>query len=526
MTFTTNISGIISTDNSTTSLLIANATFTGTGVACQKYSSITINIESDVDSAAGGVSIQFSSDNSNWVTYNEYTYMNTCNFNKTVIISAAYCRIVYVNGATGQSSFRLQTLFHISKPPVNTPQTIAMASDLTDAFGRLRVSNPTNLIEITHVNGLNDQRETRSTSGTGAITMNANAPIQNMSVTTNLDSAISQSRVRGYYQPGKSTQIFITGVLNQDTNGSGVSARLGFYDDDDGIYFEHRGDGADGSMYVVLRTSSSGSVVNTEVEQDDWNIDKMDGSGPSGVTMDPSKTLIYTIDFEWLGVGKVRTGLVINGTFFYVHDFLNSNIQVLPYMNLATQPLRAEIVSTSGAGEMGYICSTAISEGGLMQTSGDQYCVTRGNNLETVTTTLEPIISIRLKSTRLKTQVLLTKIHAIVTSGGNLAWYLYLFRDTTTAAQLTGASWVSAHSDSAAEYDITATAVTLTNTQLVSMGYISNNTDFLDFETQSVSNTNMTSNLNGETDFYVFAMQTLGGGNESISASLEWKEII
>jgi hypothetical protein len=56
----------------------------------------------------------------------------------------------------------------------------------------------------------------------------------------------------------------------------------------------------------------------TVVPQTNWNIDKLDGTGISGITLDISKAQILWMDIEWLGLGTVRIGFVINGNLFTV----------------------------------------------------------------------------------------------------------------------------------------------------------------------------------------------------------------
>jgi len=141
--------------------------------------------------------------------------------------------------------------------------------------------------------------------------------------TTNAHYSILQSRQYARYIPGKSHLVLITGIF---ASGSGATAN------------------------IVRRTSTSGSPVETVVPQASWNIDKMDGTGVSGITMDFTKTQILVISAQWLGVGRVIVGFNIGGIIRPVHQFLNANNLTVPYTQTFNLPVRMEIRNT-GASE-------------------------------------------------------------------------------------------------------------------------------------------------------------------------------
>jgi hypothetical protein len=527
MTFIPNVSGIVSTINSSSTPLGSGGVFTGTAEIVTKYATVDLSIDSNVGSAACGVQIQFSSDGTNWDIKNSYTYYSTNTFSVSIMVQAKYMRVVYTNTTAVQSSFRLQTILHISKQPSNTALIVQPIPSLIDAFGRIRVSNNFTLLEMTHVRGLNPFQMTSVVAGTGTITLNANSPYVTLAVTTNADSVKAQSRARGIYQPGKSLLVFNTGVINAASNATGVTSRIGYYDDNDGLYFEHQGNGAAGSLFVVIRTSGSGSVVNTSTAQSAWNIDKMDGTGTSGITIDSSKSLIFMIDFEWLGVGRIRFGTVIGGAVYYIHEINNANINTLPYMNCGSQPCRYEITSTSGAGSQRKICSTVISEGGFTSIGRVFSASYAKANLKAVNTPLVPIMSLRLKTTsnNPKVNVLIKNLSFLTTTASIMNWRLYIFRDLAVATFLTGGAWVSADAESAIEYNLSATAVTVTNGQLVTSGFVydSNLPDFsnLFLENQVF----ITSNISGLTDVAVFCSESMNLA-ESAAAAITWSELL
>ena len=203
--------------------------------------------------------------------------------------------------------------------------------------------------------------------------------------------------------------------------------------------------------------------------QANWNGDKLDGTGPSGITLDPSKAQILWLDFEWLGVGSVRCGFVINGQFIICHTFTNANEITSVYMTTAILPVRYEITSGSAVtASLKQICSTVISEGGYEQQSIGHVArrTTIFNNIDT-TANFYPIVSIRLASSALGAVVIPKRILFQPTTLQN--YELALIKNPT----LTGATWAAlVPSDSNVRYDVAATAISAPGT-IIQTGYIS-----------------------------------------------------
>jgi len=220
---------------------------------------------------------------------------------------------------------------------INDPDTPSV-----DAFGRFRISGLETIFSDksyfdNQIFWSNDIVGTSATIDTSSSLISSELLLQ---VGTALGEHVyRQTRQRMIYQPGKSQMIIQTGVMEPKTN---VRQRLGYFDASNGLYFEH--DGV--TMNVVIRSSSSGTLSNNIVPQASWNLDKMDGTGPSGIIIDWSKAQLWTWDLEWLGVGHVRAGLIVNGKIFYVHHFKHANIISGTYMGSATLPVRYEIENT------------------------------------------------------------------------------------------------------------------------------------------------------------------------------------
>ena len=226
-------------------------------------------------------------------------------------VVAEYIRISYTNGSIGQTSFRLQTIFHSNATSTRNAVPIVPDPILLDAFGRLRISEPVTLFEHKNTHVSNAVCFDQNIIGTANAVRNSNDSTVVLSTLANGDSVTRQSRRYITYQPGKSLLVMMTGVLNARSGGnqSGTVAEIGYFDDSNGVFFRY----SDSTLEIIKRSSVTGSVVDTNVDQVDWNLDKLDGTGNSGVTLQADKAQIFVFDFEWLGVGRVRVGIAIGG---------------------------------------------------------------------------------------------------------------------------------------------------------------------------------------------------------------------
>lgn len=270
-----------------------------------------------------------------------------------------------------------------------------------DAFQRLRVSNSETVFGTSQEYTSHPLLwEHYSVSG-GSVT---HAILTNSSTLTTGDStsgarALRQTKLYLRYVPGKSHLIKMTGTLQKGTAPAGTAwAGIGYYDDQNGVYFRQDSGGAS----VVIRTNTTGSVAQTKVYSANWNLDKLDGTGASGITVDWTKEQIFICDLQWLGVGRVRFGLDIDGLLIYVHEFDNANAKTVVYMRTANLPLRYEVFNEGGAGSnisVESVCSALESEGGTDEDDYYAFCYNAYLTPVSLDTTLRPYVTRRLRDT-------------------------------------------------------------------------------------------------------------------------------
>ena len=286
-----------------------------------------------------------------------------------------------------------------------------------DAFGKWRVSQPTTLFDSKQVvDSGSFYFDIKTTSG-GTVTWNSGSAQSTMAVTSTSGSrAIKQTKRIFVYQPGKSQQIICTGKF--DGRVDGIKKSIGSFDDDNGYFFQTSGS----SFGIVLRKTINGVRTDTFVSQSTWNLDKMNGTGPSGNTLDVSKAQIYTMDYEWLGVGRIRYGVVQKGILIYVHEINNYNSLETVYLRNPNLPIRYEISThknTTTGSLMTQICSTVISEGGFDNT-GKRVVITSNNGATIGASEYDAVLFIRYNSATSKcAQIIPEQLDLLIKPGNS-----------------------------------------------------------------------------------------------------------
>lgn len=351
------------------------------------------------------------------------------------------------------------------------PVSISFADTVQlDAFGRLRVSDAYTLFDSQQEYGLDTLRTwsatangvmaTLSSNGSAVSGSNAVGPTDSSTRMTPItvsntsgEYAVLQSKSYARYIPGKSHLVLITGIFSPGTVPN-CDSRVGYFDAANGIFLKV----TNGVNSVVRRTSTSGGVADTEVLQSAWNIDKLDGTGVSGLTLDTTKTNILSIQAQWLGVGCVVIGFDINGQLYPVHQFLNANNLVIPYTQSFNLPIRLELRNSgtsTGTPTIQFICCSVQTEGG--QAARGYPMTAPASITSTAVTTRRPILSIRPKAT-----------YNGRTNRGHIDdMQVYLKAITNDAlyeviigGALTGAAFTSVNASSIAEVDTAATSIT------------------------------------------------------------------
>lgn len=301
---------------------------------------------------------------------------------------------------------------------------------------------------------------------------------------------------------------------------TGLRQRVGYFSRQNGVYLQQNNN----QISIVRRTYAGGSISEETVNQTNWNVDTMNGLGPSRLTLNLTKAQILFMEFEWLGVGTVKVGFAINGQFITVHQFNHANILDGVYMTTATLPLRYEIENTATTtipSTMKQICATVLSNGGYDR-KPEVWSASRNTLFTNIGTSLVPLAAVRLKSGRMDSVVQIARIN-VATVTNNLFEYALLRNPT-----ITGGSWVENTPTQDTEYNVTATS--LTGGVIVRRGFLAGsnqNNAATDLEIDNgfdlqLGRTNADSPVS---DVYCLAIRTISGTGDAVG-SIQWHELI
>lgn len=326
-----------------------------------------------------------------------------------------------VTGGAGQGVFNKSAILVKNIESGQTNAAPFGTGGAVDAFGRLRVSEPFTLLDAKMLNNKLPNIYDEVINGSATSTFIPDDSLVLMSTSADGDYVIRQTPIHFNYQPGKSMLSYFTGVFEPETN---IIKRVGMfqglsaapYTPSDGIFLEST------ENYVSFNViKTQGTPFSLSASQSEWNIDKLDGNGASGLTIDFTKAQLVIIDYEWLSVGRVRCGFMMGGSPIYVHQFANINNLTGPYMTSGSQPVRYEIRQVgSGAGSMKHICSSVMVEGGQENVG---FTVTAATSATVaVDTTFRPLLAIRLNPDSHDRSLLVKSLKFLNSGNGDVYW--------------------------------------------------------------------------------------------------------
>ena len=385
-----------------------------------------------------------------------------------------------------------------------------------DAFARLRVSQPTLLLDSKQVGGTPDLNATTAVSGSGAVAYDANRASTLLTVGAAVGTAVRQTKSRAIYQPGKSLLLFQT--FEMPAAQANLRCRVGYFDTKNGVFLQR--DNA--VVSLVVRSFVTGSAVDTAVPQASWNVDKLNGTGPSGYTLDLTKCNILAADLEWLGVGRVRFYFVINGIPVLVHSVNHANNVTSVYMSNPNLPMRWEIEATgviTGTASLESICGSMNSEGGY-DITGVTASTDMGSTAEQIPGGgFEEIMAIRMRSAYTEfATAFLQKATIMAASSSNFLWRVVLNPTATTAGTFTDVNTASSIMERSLDRVVTENTGLLINS-----GYVATALNTVNVDDKPVLTLGTT--LAGVTDVLSLQVRNLGGGNEDYQGSLTWREV-
>lgn len=310
------------------------------------------------------------------------------------------------------------------------PLAVELSNVDSTSKNRLQVTEAQTIFFNTFQYGKETDVWDESTTSGGTATHLASTSAIDMAVTSTAGSqVIRQTQDVMRYIPGRSANLAF--AVRYETPVVGVRRRVGLFNGTDGFYFEDNG----GDYACVITSSTSGSTVITRIARADWNGDKLDGTGPSGIVADPTKQQLISMSYEWYGAGQIVFQYVINGQTIIIHTFNTGNIFQAPWCKTPFLPIRLELTNVTGATGTHHLyqgSNSLANEGSTKYYGvGESHLTPLAGITMASANTFYPILSIRLKSTALQGIVLPTFFQAATVDNTNI-FYKFVRNATVT----------------------------------------------------------------------------------------------
>ena len=524
MTYIPSVISKIDTQNSSSSTLSANATFGSSSNSMNNagYNSINISILTDTNSAPNGLVVYYSNDNTTWEIFFSDTYTNNTKYSISLQLTMNYYYITYTNGSSNQSSFNLVVYM---SPTKNSSNYVNFDLEHTDTYDRLQVVEPVTLLDMRFYNNgisTNPLMIVQDVSGScsGALTSGTTNYVISSTGTGYLKS---QSYKYCVYQPGKSQLIYITGILNNGNNGSNVTTKIGYFDDNDGLYFSYN----NGTTYVNI--INNGSL--TSISNANWNGDKLNGTGTSGYTIDYTKNTLFAIQFSWLGAGIIRFMVLLEGHTLMCHTITNYNTLTGAWMTNPNLPIRYELSSTSaganGTGSMVQGCASCISIGGY-NPIGRIFSISNGIAGASISTTEVLVLAIKGNSNYYHQQIIPMTINATSsTTSATVLLKLRLYLSPNVPNSGGSITWTDVNtSQSLVSYATSITGGTFTGTNsIISQEiFVYGRTGMTNINDIGNIFTQIASNITNQSSILVISAVS-STNNTTLNIGITWQEV-
>lgn len=440
-----------------------------------------------------------------------------------------YIEALAISWTSGSATIFMRST--VANGPEDVQAIVPADSAALDAFSRLRVATPQTLFSSKQI--YDSQTlfwDDQQVSGTATSTYNTNQASTSLSVSGNVaGSRVRQTFKRFNYQPGKGQLITMTGVLLGEggLGVTGVKRNLGYFDGYNGLFFQMDGYTAG----VVVRSFTSGSTNDNVITQNNWNLDRLDGTGgsnnSSGIKLDFTKAQIFVIDFQWLGVGRVRFGFNINGRVFYCHQVLNANINSIVYMSSPNLPLRYDITSlgtgNATSAKIISMCSSVDVEGGY-EDIGYQLSVDDGYTgiAANADTNIYSLLCLQLQSGKTAASII-PQFLSVMTPTNNTGFRYMVYLNPTIASSLS----YTPINGSTLQLAIPTASNTITSGsghKLFSGYEMSSKTSGTSLPLSG--ELSLGTNIAGVSDTLVIAVQTAPTSGATFFASFCWREVI
>lgn len=383
-------------------------------------------------------------------------------------------------------------------------------SSLVDTLYRQRTSNQFIIFQSSFLYGRDPDQWSQSLTGSATITHTlSQAAVQMQCTTASGDIAIRQTKRYMHHPHGNSLRIMITAIMGSLK--SNVLQRIGYFDDNNGLYFEQDGF----NLKVVYRTDAGGSVVNNTISQSSWNIDPMNGTGKSGVTLNTGNIQTFIIDINGAN-NYTKMGFVIGSEIIYCHEFIHTNSLSTAVFGAIGLPIRLELRNTgtvASSTSLMHFGAAAITEGQCPYDAGKIYAIntgqaTSGRTVSSGSTV--PILSVRPKISQNRSIIIPRAFTVLPDRSDDFLIEVHI------GGTLTGGAWVNA--SPIAEYN--ASAISISDSHIIYAAY---GNGPLNISLPTSSDTYVAADIDGNTEPVSIVARAIK--SQGFYASLIWQEV-
>lgn len=376
------------------------------------------------------------------------------------------------------------------------------------AFNEVLTAELTPVVNMQMPYNVNADLMTTTLTGSGEVTHTNNLARVNTTAVIN-SSAKIETKQALQYKAGTGALIRMAGIFTTGVVGS--EQIFGPQNVNDALAF-----GYDGVDFGILHRNAT---VDTWIPQSTWNIDKFDGTGKSGVLLDPTTGNVYQIRYQWLGFGMLSFFIENGNTglFTLVHQIAYANLNTALSLSNPTLPLAASVENTTNDTAISIqMSSMAAYIEGEINTANS--VINSTSNSKSIGTTETNVFTIRNKVTyqSITNAVRVKPVLVTVQNDANVQGEFRVLLNTTLGG--TPAFADISTNTSVVEVDTAGTTIT-------------GGKEILAFELARQSSDKQDFNIFGEPGFVLHPgdaltiTAVLSAGAAVLSASLVWQEL-
>jgi len=269
-------------------------------------------------------------------------------------------------------------------------EALANAQGFVSVFGENIISPLEDMINVQFQYGISSMQTMTSLTSTGTVFTEDSMAVVSTGAASDGEASI-QSKRSLRYRPGHEGYAFFTALF--EANAANSTQWIGIFDESDGIAIGYNGT----TFSILFRRDGD---ADTTIAQSSFNRDPLDGTGPSGFTIDTTKLNVFRISYGWLGAAPITFQVLRqDGVWITFHIIERPNSENEPSLINPILPIQAEVKNSGNTSNL-QLKSASWNAGiaGSESTAGHRYFSTDVIPASTIPTSETHMMTIRNKS--------------------------------------------------------------------------------------------------------------------------------